>query len=350
MYLKRNQADDGSIAYLVSPDCKVVPGRNNAIRQWLATLALAEYAECTGKVEWIDVATKHRDYLIQAMLTEHEGLAALRLRDRSKLGTIAIACMALDALERQGHASDIVTSGELLSSILAMQEENGDFRTFLDPPDRNDQQFFYPGEALTCIAYVAPRLPSELQEKMRENSLRGIRRYRERWASGELRNPAFAPWHIQAVALHLASFETDAETREWMTGYAFELADFLVSFQQTTDAPSREDYGRFDEPLRPDCGPPHASSNGVYLVGRALAARLAHEVDAQERASQYHASISAGYKYLEQLQIQHPVSPLSHLCERATGGISNSRTDPHVRIDNAAHCLRFGVLMILNNQ
>lgn len=339
-YLLRNQNPDGSINYLILDDCSVAAERNNAIRQWLATLALAEFAEQSKNPSWCEVAASHRDFLLAQMLVEHDGLTSLRLRERIKLGTLAIACMALDALERQGFSSNRVTSADLLRSVIAMQDANGDFRTFLDPPERDDQQLFYPGEALTCIAYVAPRQGHEIQERLEAASLRGIRRYRERWESGELKNPAFVPWHIQAIALHLDSFEPDTNTTTWLTEYLFELADWLVGYQQTIDAPSAIEYGRFYDPMRPDFGPPHASSTGVYLEGLSLAAKVAIRSD-HVRTERYLGSIRTGFRHQMQLQtsLAKTRSPLEP-CALLINGIPNSTNDHTVRIDNAAHCLR----------
>lgn len=328
--LLRLQKEDGRIPYMIDSSGQEVPNRNNAIRQWLATLALAEYGRARASPSAIDAAVRHRDYLLDQMLVTFEGKPVLKLRNRIKLGTLAIAGMALFVIEQEDRGTDRLTSDQLLNTVLEMQNEDGGFRTFLHPPSRSDQQVFYPGEALTFMATLLPALEGDARAALLERCLTGIKHYRMRWYSSELMNPAFAPWHLQAISL-VRGYASPA-TIDFLDGYASDLADFLVRFQQLDDARTDYELGRFYEPMIRRYGPPHTSSNGVYVEG--LGAYAISE-DVPDRRHLLQTVIRAAIRYVAQAQ-QH-ASILASLPDSA---IPNSLNDLTWRIDNSAHLIR----------
>ncbi|MEO1534355.1 MAG: hypothetical protein AAFS11_02175, partial [Planctomycetota bacterium] len=289
------QEQNGRIPYMIDGNGNEVPNRRNAIRLWLATLALAEYGQAFERDDVLDAAERHGDHLLDLMLVQFEGKPALRLRDRIKLGTHAIAGMALLVLEQAGRPSDRLAADDMLASVLSMQEPDGEFRTFLDPPDRNDQQLFYPGEALTFMALYLPHLEEPARTDVLAKCLHGIQHYHHRWDTGELENPAFAPWHLQAISLVSHHHPLPTHTID----YADELARYLAENQQLDDAPSSLDYGHFFDPERPELGRSHASSTAVYLEG--LGAYEAMHRPSGDGMTSTSATIYAGFRSLVQL-------------------------------------------------
>ena len=145
--------------------------------------------------------------------------------------------------------------------------QDGSFRTFYRPADRNDCQNFYPGEALLFWAkrIVATRDPAPLAR------FRQSFRYYRAWHL-ENRNPAFIPWHTQA---YLIVWEMTREGE--LADAVFAMNDWLLGVQQWETAPHPDCQGRFYDPSRP-FGPPHASSTAVYLEGLADAVALARMI------------------------------------------------------------------------
>ena len=68
----------------------------------------------------------------------------------SKLGAAALALLAI--VESPARAEYAKQEAGLKRTLEHLWMPNGSFRTFLIPADRNDNQNFYPGEALLAWA------------------------------------------------------------------------------------------------------------------------------------------------------------------------------------------------------
>ena len=86
---------------------------------------------------------------------------------------------------------------------------------------------------------------------------------------------------------------------EWV----FEMNDWLLPMQQW-EGLAEDLRGRFYDPKRPEFGPPHASSTGVYCDGLADAAALARAVGDSARAVSYERAVARGMRSLRQLQFR----------------------------------------------
>ena len=203
--------------------------------------------------------------------------------------------------------------------------------TFYVPAGRTDNQNFYPGEALLLWAST---LAAETDPELLDRFMGSFQYYRD-WHR-EQRNPAFVPWHTMAYE-KVWQVTGDPELRD----FVFEMNDWLLDMQQWDDAPAPDVAGRFYNPERPDFGPPHASSDGVYLEGLIAAYRLAVAVEDDERAVRYRSAIARGLRNLMQLQFADDVDMFyvsRH--DRVAGGLRTTVYDNVIRVDNVQHGFR----------
>lgn len=112
------------------------------------------------------------------------------------------------------------------------------------------------------------------------------------------RNPAFVPWHSQAYCLLYATTKNPD-----LADFVFEMNDWQLPIQET---PPRRGGGRFLCAARPEFGPPHAASTGVYLEGLIEAWQLVGAAGDQTRAKSYRHALLRGLRSLRQLQYRSP--------------------------------------------
>jgi hypothetical protein len=167
-------------------------------------------------------------------------------------------------------------------------------------------------------------------------------RYYRDWHR-EQRNPAFVPWHTMAYE-KVWNLTGDAALRD----FVFEMNDWLLEMQQWEDAPADDVAGRFYNPDRPDYGPPHASSDGVYLEGLIASYRLAVGVEDDDRAESYRTAIARVTRNLMQLQFADEID-MYYVSQqdRVRGGLRTTVYDNRIRVDNVQHGL-MGVLDVLD--
>ena len=170
-------------------------------------------------------------------------------------------------------------------------------------------------------------MPPSLAQCLRVFELCRARHYLDR-------NPAFVPWHTQACASLFAQ-----TGRRELAEFVFEMNDRLLPMQQW-DGLAPDLRGRFYDPRRPDFGPPHASSTGVYMEGLADAAALARALGDGRRALEYERTLGRGLRSLRQLQFRdrHVAFYVSGR-KRVLGALRTRVYDNAVRVDSAGHAL-----------
>jgi hypothetical protein len=218
-----------------------------------------------------------------------------------------------------------------------MQQPDGSFKTFYGS-DQNDNQNFYPGEALLLwsTVYAQDRTPELLDRIMRAF------KYYRTWHRDN-KNPAFIPWHTQAY------FRTWQVTKDKeLADFIFEMNDWLLSMQQWDGVEYPDMQGRFHDPDRPEYGPPHASSTGVYLEGLIDAYRLAIALDDKARQKSYKQAILRGLRSMMQQQFVDEVD-MFYVSRRGPveGGIRTNVYDNAIRVDNVQHPL-MGIMRIMD--
>jgi hypothetical protein len=338
-WLTSSLQPDGRMIYLYWPSRGQESTANNELRQWMATVALTRLARSrgdTGLMARVEQNLRHnlaRGYQIDA-----DGHGQI-VEDGTtvKLGAVAMACLAL--IEHPRRAAFAAEEAALLRTVSALWQTNGEFRTFWLPQARRDNVNFYPGEALLVWAtlYAESKDPALL-----ERIMTSMRFYRS-WHRAN-RNPAFVPWHTQAY-FKVWEQTRSAELRDWV----FEMNDWLLGIQQWD---SQRDFpdtmGRFYDPDRP-FGPPHASSDGVYLEGLIDAWRLARETGDIIRQGRYRQALIRGLRNVTQLTFRDETD-LFYVSrrERVFGGVRTTVYDNSIRVDNVQHNL-MAMLKILKH-
>ncbi len=329
-WMLANISPEGALPYKYWPSRGEESPADNAIRRFLATLALARLGKLRGNARFSEAARENlRFNLRRYFKVIARGHGAIVERSGAKLGAAALAALAILETDTVGEFSEELSL--LAAGIDSLAHEELGFRTFFFPSERDGENWnFYSGEALLFWAEAARRgLPTAPSIDRCAATL-------ERCRSRHLRkrNPAFVPWHTQVCASLFAQTGHPA-----FAEFAFEMNDWLLPMQQWEGlAPDLR--GRFYDPKRPEFGPPHAASTGAYLEGLADAFALARALGDHARASAYERALSRGLRSLRQLQFrdERDAFYISRRT-RVLGALRTEVYDNAVRVDSAAHAL-----------
>jgi len=335
-WLTTQLANNGRMVYEYWPSRGEESDANNMIRQWMATTALVRVADVRDDVALYDRVAHNIEYNLEISYTDVDGLAHIADPDGDvKLGAVALAALAISRHpDRERWATE---EAALRRSVDELWNEDGSFTSFLVPEGRNDNQNFYPGEALLLWAATLEEAPDGA---LLARFTKSFEYYRE-WHR-EQRNPAFIPWHTMAYE-KVWQITRDEEMRDFI----FEMNDWLLAMQQWDDTPAPDMAGRFYAPDHPEYGPPHASSDGVYLEGLIAAYRVADASEDVERSERYRVAIARVLRHLMQLQFVDDID-MYYVSqrERVEGGLRTTEYDNRIRVDNVQHGL-LGVLDVL---
>lgn len=334
-WLLTNQTRDGDLPYKYWPSRGKQAPSNNVLRQLLATVALFRQGRWARDQEATDAGQRHLHAVLNATYRPVGHGHAIVQDGKAKLGASAMAGLAL--LDAPGARRDGDALAGVRDAVLACSRDDGRFRTFLLPDARNDQQNFYPGEALLFLVRYAGATGDG---RLVERCLKALRWYAD-WHR-RARNPAFVPWHtMAAAALH------DLTAVRWLADWVFEMSDWLLAMQQSDHDLPADVRGRFYRPDRPDFGPPHAASTAVYLEGLAEAWRLAYRCGDVDRQARYAGALRLGLRALRQLQFVDETD-MYYVSQRGqvAGAVRTEVYDNTIRIDSVAH----GLLAALSTQ
>lgn len=322
--------DDGRMVYEYFPSRGEEADSNNMIRQWMATVAMTRLALAAQDPDLLARVAVNIDFNLSISYSEEDGLGLIADPDGDvKLGAVALAALAISQHPDRDRWQE--QEAALRRTVDHLWHPDGAFRTFYRPADRNDNQNFYPGEALLLWATTLEGDPENAA--LLDRFMASFRHYRE-WHRAQP-NPAFVPWHTMAYEI-VWGLTRDAELRD----FVFEMNDWLLPMQQWDSAPAPDVAGRFYNPQRPDYGPPHASSDGVYLEGLVAAYRLAIEADDAGRAEAYRTTVARGLRNLLQLQFADDLD-MFYISQRdrVAGGMRTTVYDNRIRVDNVQHGL-----------
>jgi len=327
-WLVSNVRDDGRMVYKYWPSLGAEADANNMIRQWMATLCLFRWARRQGDGTIERVAQRNLDYNLRTSYRQEGALGIIDCAGKVKLGAVALAALAV--MESPKRAELAAVEQSLAATVDHLWSEGGAFRTFLRPEGRNDNQNFYPGEALL---YWADRLAERLDPPLFARFMQTVENYQP-WHRARP-NPAFVPWHTQA---YCTVWRLTRDVR--LHDYVLAMSDWLLPMQRWETAPFDDMRGRFYDPLHRDYGPPHASSDGVYLEGLAHAFEMARESGDRIRQERYRLVIARGLRHLLQLQFADETD-LFYVSKRenASGGLRTTVYDNTIRVDNVQHAL-----------
>jgi len=321
--------DDGRLTYKYWPSRGEESDANNMIRQWMATLAIDRIIAGSGEQELVALARSNINYNLEHFYLVENGLGLIEFNENVKLGAVALAGLAI--LDHPNAVNYTVELDALKQTVDLLWQEDGSFQTFYRPESRiGENQNFYPGEALLFWSelYEQSQDP-ELLEKF----MLSFQYYRN-WHR-ENQNPAFIPWHTQAY-YKVWQITHDAELKDFI----FEMNDWLLDFQEVDRSKYPDTQGRFYDSGRPQYGPPHASSTGVFLEGLVDAYLLAKESGDSERQDSYARAVRYGVRSLVQLQFADEIDMYYiHQRENVLGGLRTTVYDNSIRIDNVQHGL-----------
>jgi hypothetical protein len=334
LWLRENQAADGRMTYKYWPSRGAESSADNTIRQVMATVALGRVAAWQKNSKAADAARCNLAYNLRKYYAEIDGVGAIILDGKAKLGATALAALAILEFRQTGllaandHAE--VFDG-LCRGVERLWQPDGAFRTFLVPADRNDNQNFYPGEALLFWATLHRHTR---EEALAEKCLASFRYYRD-WHLAQP-NPAFVPWHSQAYVMLHEDLGAPA-----LADFVLDRNDWLLSMQQWGGGLAPDFWGRFYDPTHPEYGPPHASSTGVYMEGLADAWRLARRLGDAPRAERYARTLRRGLRAISQLQFRDREIDAFYISRPAAvmGGLRTETYNNEIRVDNVQHCL-----------
>lgn len=328
-WMIRNIHDDGRMTYKYYPSRGSEAESNNVIRQLMGTVCLNRLARTSGDQKVSAMAERNLAYNLDQFYVSEGDLGFIQFQGEIKLGAAAMATLAV--VESPARLRFVEMEARLLRFLEYMWEPTGAFRSFFRPIERAyDNQNFYPGEALVTWAAVMERQPSD---SLLNRFMASVGYYRE-WHQAR-RNPAFVPWHTMAYA----AMWRQTGKRELLE-YIFEMNDWLSTLQQWQEAPCDDLRGRFYDKQHPEYGPPHASSDGVYLEGLVDAFELARRIGDTARAQRYRRVLLRGLRHLMQLQYRTDVD-MYYISkrDRVLGGLKTTLYDNAIRIDNVQHTL-----------
>jgi len=328
-WMQANSEKDGNFRYKYWPSRGEYSDASNTIRRLLGTVAVQRWASVANNPDLDSLAARNLDATLASHYRLENNLGCIYDGEAVKLGAVGLALLAIvESPNRQNFADHEAALKRTLDHL--WNKDTGAFRTFLVPADRNDNQNFYPGEAL--LAWGALFAESN-DAALRDKIMKSFAYYRD-WHRKN-RNPAFVPWHTQAYALVWQKTRDDA-----LRDFIFEMNDWLVTTQQWDNAPYPDMKGRFYAPDFPGYGPPHASSTGVYMEGLVAAHQVATGAGDAARAETYRLAMLRGLRSIMQLQFADAVD-MYYVSRRdiVAGGIRTTEYNNELRVDNAAHNL-----------
>ena len=336
-WMVRNLSAEGALPYKYWPSRGNESPADNAIRRFLATIALSRLAELRGSRDVRDAARRNLRFNLKRYFRDiGGGRGVIVERSDAKLGAAALAALAI--LENPARGEFATELGMLAKGVDSLFDPELGFRTFFFPPERDgDNWNFYAGEAMLFWAEALRR--NAVCAPPLERCVAAFRCCRERHRRS--RNPAFVPWHAQACTSLFAL----TRGREF-SDFAFEICDWLLPMQQW-DGVASDLRGRFYDPKRPHFGPPHAASTGAYCEGLADAAALAGALGERRRAAAYALAVGRGLRSLRQLQFRDDRDAFYiSRRERVMGGLRTEVYDNAVRVDSAGHALAAAVKVL----
>lgn len=339
VWMEQQLDSRGRMHYHYFPSRGEQSKNNNMIRQYMASLCLARLLPTEFASQDLEEKLfQNLNYNFQTYYHQNGALGLIEYREKVKLGAVALAALAIwESPFRQQHGRRL---DSLTATVAHLHQKTGAFRTFYKPAERNDNQNFYPGEALL---YWAIRYKESPDPALLRMFMRSFHYYRAWHQDPKNRNPAFIPWHTQAYYLMWQQTKVPA-----LAEFIFEMNDWVLSLQQSHDLAYEDIEGRFYDPGRPDYGPPHASSTGVYLEGLVDAFALARDQHDEKRKRAYQQAIVKALRSVMQLQFADDVD-MYYVSKRkpVKGGLRTTLYDNRIRVDNVQHNL-MAILKILD--
>jgi len=329
-----NLSEGGNLPYLFVPSlgrqAKAKNPRHYWVRQWMATWFFQRLANFIDEPDFRQAALKNLTKNLERTLKieEDREIAYIRYGGEADLGCASGALMSL--LESR-HPERAKLIRYLANFILGQQEANGKFRTFYLPADRDDNQDFYPGEAMLALMILYEKDP-KAHLQIPERMDKAFRYYRDHFRAHP--NPAFVPWQTEAL---YKLFQ--AQKNREVADFIFEMNDFLVKVKKVPEGVSRfeelESLGRLYDPSEPR--PKASIVSGGHTEGMTDALTLAVELQDRERVKAYSQALRLWLSLLFRLQYTSENSFYVPQQKAVLGAFRISETDNNVQVDNNQH-------------
>ena len=324
-YLVRMQQPDGSFHYSYDPVEDRMSRRSyNMLRHTGAALSLLDLYSSVHDARYLDSARRAVAFLkTRFRASDKRTLFVLDDDGKAKLGANGLALVALvTQAELDPPSADRVSAERLANQILAMQNNDGSFRSY--HPVRGDEpegsvSLYYPGEAILGLVRLYG-LNGDWK------LLAAARRGADYLIKSQQRSGSLPPdaWLMQALeALHKIRRERP------FAEHALALADAMLAEQYTEGDPVG-----FAGGFRP--GVPRSTPAASRAEGMLAAYRLAVSMG-DSRAAGIATALKASARFQLTQQFNGPNSFFLGNPDRASGGFRASITSMRIRIDFVQH-------------
>jgi hypothetical protein len=164
-----NQDAEGALPYKYWPSSGIYSEADNPIRRFMASVAFNRMASALDRQDMKVAARRNLKFNLRRFYRVENGMGLIAWDGSAKLGSLALAGLAI--LESPFAELWKVELYELRRTISSLWQPTGEFRTFVYPADRNDNQNFYPGEALLFWAISLQKSRDEYQLSQAVRSL-----------------------------------------------------------------------------------------------------------------------------------------------------------------------------------
>ena len=334
-WMVRNLHPSGRMTYKYWPSRGKESQADNTIRQFMATVALARIARKTPSQTNRDALKRNLAYNLSRYYADVQGVGAILLEGKAKLGAAALAALAI--LEsRQAH---LIGPEEyqrefdgLCRGIEHLWQPDGAFRTFLLPEDRNDNQNFYPGEALLFWAALHRQTR---EPALAARCLKSFRYYSDWHIQNP--NPAFVPWHSQAYAMLYEDLRDPA-----LAAFIFARNDWFACDAAMGRHAGRGSLGGVSSTRRAPIMARHMPHRPAFTwKGLPMPGNWRAIWATGVRADRYAKALRRGFRSIAQLQFRDPECDMFYISRlrQVLGGLRTTAYNNEIRVDNVQHCL-----------
>jgi hypothetical protein len=329
-YLLLHQDEDGRFDYVYEPKWDAVGSGYNLVRHAGTCYALAELSDATGNRTYLNAARRGLEYLLtfsRAPKPEHAAagfLAIVSSDEEAKLGTAALAVLAIVRCRQAGDGDALLEQARLLARfILFQQDADGRFRSkyfYGEPDPKPFESIYYPGEAILALARLHGVDPDSEWLAASRRGADWLIDVRDRGKGTD--NLPHDHWLLMGLD---ELYATSGDPR--YASHAERIAHAIITSQRLTD-PHPDWIGSFYTPPR---STPTATRAEALVAMCRLGARTGGAIRPYLEALKRMASFQLRCQVSDESALYLPRP------DRSLGGFRRSLTDWEIRIDYVQH-------------
>ncbi len=331
----RQQDSSGEFSYRYEPfSGRIDKSGYSMPRHAGSMLALYRIYGHVRDARYLGAADRALEYIRQRLIAAPAG-RAVREDGPVKLGTAAIAALALSERRRSVDAREDPLLRDLLQFIAYMQKSDGSFCHYFHPPDRRDE--VYHGQNFSGQALWALARGSRLFGGYTNEFVRGMRVQAETFWDFFLSRYYMFPftWEMQAVP-EAEGLISEGLIARWRP-FVYDCADSMIDFLYTGDWPFPDYRGGYGAP---EWFVPLAHAAGFQCEGIAGALALARRDD-PARAERYRRALLETSRFVLSQQVKPATAMLYADPVAALGGFRAGPADHRQQIDFTQHIIAF---------